>query len=523
MRVIDLHAVKRTLTMAQAQTQIQRALRILSLVRRPEFLVFLPAITLSGFWMGGERVLLLLALGLPLLFAVTGPARTGLAPAALGEEGSAINRAIAAMDSILTILHETGRNTACVVIQFDDLASLLDRHGRSAQAEVLSRCEDRIRGVLRTGDLVAPLQGGNFAIVLSPVRRLDLETMVQMAARLQEAVTSPVSLGAAQLYVTCSIGFCIGGRSPEATGRSLLDAAQIAADEALRHGPGGIRVFSPDMSRKQAARDAMRDQIEAALENGQIRPHFQPQISTDTGKISGFEALARWHHPERGCLSPAEFLPTVEGNDLTERLGEVMLFHALTALTDWDSKGYRVPNISVNFSAGELRNPRLPERLKWELDRFDLTPERLTIEILETVIASSENDMIVSNIAALAAMGCGIDLDDFGTGHASITTIRRFAVRRLKIDRSFVTKVDQDREQQKLVSAIVSLAERLGLETLAEGVETAGEHAILAQLGCAHVQGFGIARPMPLDETTEWIARHMGRQDRIPRIGQRSR
>ena len=508
--------------MPQAQAPLQRALRSLGWVRRPEFLVFLPAITLSGFWMGGERVLLLLALGLPLLFAVTGPGRHAR-PSPVGEEVSSVSRVIAAMDSILPILQDTGRNTACLVVQFDDLDTLLDRHGRSAQAEVLARCEDRIRGVLRMGDLIASLQGGNFTVVLSPVRRLDLETMVQMAARLQEAVTVPVSLGAAQLYVSCSIGFCIGGRSPEGNGRSLLDAAQIAADEALRHGPGAIRAFSADMSKKKVARDAMRDQIEAALENGQIRPHFQPQISTDTGEISGFEALARWHHPDRGCLAPSEFLPALEGNDLTERLGEVMLFHALTALTDWDTKGYRVPNVSVNFSASELRNPRLSERLKWELDRFDLTPDRLTVEILETVIATSENDTIVSNIAALAAMGCGVDLDDFGTGHASITTIRRFAVRRLKIDRSFVTKVDQDRDQQKLVSAIVSLAERLGLETLAEGVETAAEHAMLCQLGCGHVQGFGLARPMPLDDTTDWIARHMARQDRIPRIGQRSR
>jgi EAL domain-containing protein (putative c-di-GMP-specific phosphodiesterase class I) len=182
-----------------------------------------------------------------------------------------------------------------------------------------------------------------------------------------------------------------------------------------------------------------------------------------------------------------------------------------------------VPTVSVNFSAADLRNPRLPDRLKWELDRFELTPDRLTVEILETVIAASENDMVVSNIAALAAMGCGIDLDDFGTGHASITTIRRFAVRRLKIDRSFVTRVDQDREQQKMVSAIVSLAERLGLETLAEGVETASEHAMLSQLGCGHVQGYGLARPMPMEEASDWILRHMQRQDRIPRIGARSR
>jgi diguanylate cyclase (GGDEF)-like protein len=510
--------------MTSSKALLPRVIRALAIVRRPEFLVFLPAVTLAGFWMGGEQVLLLLALGLPLLFAVTGSA-PAVAPAAdQGADGAtAMARAIAAMDTILPLVQETGRNTACILVQFDDLSDILDRHGRSAQAEVLTRCEDRLRGALRMGDMVAPLQGGSFAVVLAPVRRLDLETMVQLSARLQDAITAPISLGAAQLYVTASIGFCIGGRSAAPTGRSLLDAAQIAADEALRHGPGAIRAYSPDMTARLAERDAMRDQIEAALESGQIRPHFQPQISTDTGEISGFEALARWHHPERGCLAPSEFLPAVEGNDLTDRLGEAMLFHALTALSDWDRKGLRVPNVSVNFSASELRNPRLPERLKWELDRFELTPDRLTIEILETVIAASDNDMVVSNIAALAALGCGIDLDDFGTGHASITTIRRFAVRRLKIDRSFVTRVDQDREQQKMVSAIVSLAERLGLQTLAEGVETGAEQAMLSQLGCGHVQGYGLARPMPLDEATEWIVRHSQRADRVPRIGARGR
>ncbi|NGM45072.1 GGDEF domain-containing protein [Rhodobacter sp. SGA-6-6] len=505
--------------MSRSPSAVQRLMRLLAWVRRPEFLVFLPAITLAGFWMGGERVLLLLAVGLPLLFSLSGPS---LPATAEGREGPVLARVIGTLDAILPGLAASGRATACLVIRFDDPGDLLDRHGRAAQAEVLARCEDRIRGALRMGDLVAPMQDGSFTVVLAPVRRLDLETLVQMCARLQEAITAPVSLGAAQVYVTASLGFCIAGRPAEPTGAALLDAAQVAADEAARHGPGAIRAWSAEMSRKQAARDAIRDQIEAALEDGQIRAHFQPQISTDTGEISGMEALARWHHPDRGCLAPSEFLPAVEGSDLTERLGEVMLFHALTALADWDRKGLRVPTVSVNFAASELRNPRLPDRLKWELDRFDLTPDRLTVEILETVIASSGNDMVVSNIAALAAMGCGIDLDDFGTGHASITTIRRFAVRRLKIDRSFVTRVDQDREQQKMVSAIVSLAERLGLETLAEGVETPAEHAMLSQLGCGHVQGYGLARPMPLEEATDWIARHRARRDRIPSIGART-
>lgn len=496
---------------------IQRAMRLLVWVRRPEFLVFLPAVTLAGFWMGGEKVLLLLALGLPLLFAVTTP--TGPPPVVEGGEGAPMARVIGMMDAILPGLAGSGRGTACLVIRFDDPDDLLDRHGRAAQAEVLASCGDRIRAALRTGDLAVPMEGASFAVVLAPVRRLDLETLVQMCARLQEAITVPVSLGAAQLYVTASVGFCMVGRSAEPTGASLFNAAQIAADEAARHGPGAIRAWSAGMSRQRVARDVIRDQIETALENGQIRAHFQPQVSTETGEISGMEALARWQHPDRGFLPPSDFLPAVEGSDLTERLGEVMLFHALTALAGWDRSGLRVPTVAVNFASSELRNPRLPERLKWELDRFDLTPERLTVEILETVIAGSDNDMVVSNIAALAAMGCGIDLDDFGTGYASLTATRRFAVRRLKIDRSFVMRVDQDSEQQKMISAIVSLAERLGLETLAEGMETQAEYAMLSQLGCGHVQGYGLARPMPLEEATEWIMRHSTRQGRVPVIG----
>ena len=182
-----------------------------------------------------------------------------------------------------------------------------------------------------------------------------------------------------------------------------------------------------------------------------------------------------------------------------------------------------MPTVAVNFSADELRNPRLAEKLKWELDRFDLEPKRLCVEVLENVVAGTDNDVIVANIAALSKLGCGIDLDDFGTGNASITSIRRFAIRRIKIDRSFVTRVDEDREQQKMVSAILSMAERLGLATLAEGVETSAEHAMLAQLGCGDVQGFGIARPMPVDETMDWIARQRSRISGTPRIGHRAR
>jgi EAL domain-containing protein (putative c-di-GMP-specific phosphodiesterase class I) len=248
--------------------------------------------------------------------------------------------------------------------------------------------------------------------------------------------------------------------------------------------------------------------------------HFQPQIAADTGEISGFEALARWHHPERGLVAPGVFLPALERAGLLEKLGVVILHDALQAITRWDKAGLAVPCVSVNFSAGELGSPQLPDKIKWALDRFHLDPERLTVEILESVVTQTDNDMIVRNIASLSEMGCGIDLDDFGTGQTSLANIRRFALRRLKIDRSFVTRIDEDPGQQRVCSAILSMAERLGLETVAEGVETSGEQAMLAQLGFTHAQGFGIGRPMPFEETAEWMTRHRARLAGLARLSQ---
>ncbi len=209
----------------------------------------------------------------------------------------------------------------------------------------------------------------------------------------------------------------------------------------------------------------------------------------------------------------------MEAAGLMERLGQVILYHALTALKAWDSAGAQVPRIGVNFATDELRNPALVEKIKWDMARFDLASDRLSVEVLETVATDCPDDMVAHNIRGLSELGCRIDLDDFGTGHASIASIRRFNISRIKIDRSFVLKADQDPEQQRMIGAILTMAERLGVETLAEGVETVGEHALLAQLGCDHVQGFGIGRPMPFDQTLDWIAAHQAKVVDAPKIG----
>lgn len=480
----------------------------------PPALAFMPAAILAAFWLGGEGWLVSLALGLPVLFSLLG-LFGGTAQGTTPPQPSVPEAA----ERALHVASRTGRRTACLLVEIDEYDLQRDRLGSAGAANVLARMRERLQSATRDGDHVAPLQPGRFAIILAPMRHLDLEVAIQMAGRLQARMEEPVSIDAQAVYLSCSVGFVLDTQLRACTAEEMLAAANRALEVARAHAPSAIRGYSQDMAHGPDTPDILADELAQALENGQIAPWFQPQICTDTGRVSGFEALARWHHPERGLIPPADFLPVLERSGQLARLGEVILYHALAALRDWDEQGFDVPLVAVNFSGDELRNPKLVEKIRWELDRFDLCAGRLGVEVLETVVAASPDDVIARNINGLAQLGCSIDLDDFGTGHASISSIRRFSVTRLKIDRSFVTRVDRDPEQQRMVAAILTMAERLGLDVLAEGVESAGEHTMLAQLGCGHVQGFGIARPMPRDQTADWLRAHGAKLADPPRIG----
>ncbi len=484
-----------------------------SLFSLPQALAFLPAMTLCAYWTGGEGALLISALLLPVLMVLSAPhlsravrrrrhAIDGIT--GLPMRGSAIE----ALDDVLHDENFEGRTTACIALTLEGLSDLSSKFGSPSADKAVKLVGERLSAALRDNDTLVRLGGAGFAIVLAPLHRADLESMLQICGRLQDAVREPVSVDSSTIYLSSSVGFCLPQRSPSENGDAMLAAAETAMREALCHGPGAIRAFSSEMQVAVNRRHNLEDEVAKALDTGQIRPWFQPQISTDTGEISGFEALARWSHDDLGMVPPLDFLAAIEQAGLSTRLTEEILRKSLQAMRDWEDAGLSIPSVGVNFSSEELRNPKLIEHIKWELDRFDLTPERLTIEVLETVVSDSDDDMITRNIAALSRLGCGIDLDDFGTGHASIASIRRFAINRLKIDRSFVARLDQDQDQQNMIAAILTMSERLGLDTLAEGVETVGEHTMLAQLGCRHVQGLGIGRPMPVDDTFDWIRTH---------------
>lgn len=491
------------------------------ILMRREMVAFLPAVALAGLWFGLEAMTLL---GLTALI-VAWMTR----PLAIPEEDEAEEvaappqraEAEAAMDALLKEATSTGRGTACLVVGIDEPGLVARQLSRAEYDGFLAQFGERIRGVLRNSDRIARLEDARFAVLLTPTQRPDLESMIQLSGRLQSACEAPFSVSARSVNVTSHVGFCLMSRAPEPTGASILAAAETAADEASRNGPSAIRAFSTEIRAHARVASGLSAEFGAALEGGQIVAYFQPQISTDTGAISGVQGLPRWLHRERGILTECDIVPAVNATGQHLRLAEVMLFQCFNALREWERLPVAPGPVSLPLSLALATDPKMLDRIKWEFDRFDIAPSRIRLVLQQEVTARLGEEVITRNLSQCAKLGCLIELAGFGNGPISVASIRRTGASRIRIHRSFVTNVDRDPEQQRLVAAIVSFAESLGLQSIAEGVSTIGEHAMLAQLGCNHVQGKAISPALPLDESIAWIQRHEAKLSATPRLDTR--
>ncbi|ETX30567.1 putative bifunctional diguanylate cyclase/phosphodiesterase [Roseivivax isoporae] len=509
-------------TGARAGTALRR------LAGGPWAVAVVAAAVLGAWWIGGEPLLLAASLCTAVILATATATRPpAVAALPVRVDRLDIPRAEALAGRLLRDADAACLATGCVAMDVEGIAAIGAEDGERAASQARDTCLARLRGALRAEDAVFAVGDQRFLALLAPGARLDTESLTDLGCRLQAALEEPLRLDRGKRYLTASLGICGSDRlGPGASGESLLDAALSALSEASRQGRSAIRVWSSGLCVSQAMRDAVRSGLPQALENGEIQPWFQPQICTSTGRISGVEALARWVHPDYGVISPAQFLDAAERGGHMPRLGDVIRRAALAALRDWDAQGLDIPRVGINLSARELRDPTFPEKLKWDLDRYGLDGKRLVVEVLETVLAVSGECEVARVAAQLKALGCGIDLDDFGTGNQSILSLQRLPADRIKIDRSFVARIDRDPAQRRMVCALLSLADQLGIATLAEGVESAGEHALLAQLGCDHVQGFGIARPMPATQFADWARRHaatLGTLDPLPGTRRKAR
>ncbi|MEM7724157.1 MAG: bifunctional diguanylate cyclase/phosphodiesterase [Pseudomonadota bacterium] len=490
-------------------TAFRLSLVIRSALGRVDFLALFPLIALTALWFNLADIVAVTAFVLPLLLALNaiGKPRPGPSDHVLTENDIARGM-IAGQDGMVAMLDRISRSgsgdTACIMLQIDDWDGLVDRWGGQAAEDLALRCLERLTTSLRSGDLVARLGDARFGVVLKQIPKAQLGIRDGIVGRLRHALQEPIAIDGTTARLTVSVGHSNLLTSGVDPAGATFYATEAALAEAHRSGPNAVRAYAPGLVQQRNEQNALSSEVEDALAAGDIRPWFQPQIDLVTGAISGFEALARWHHPDRGVLPPGLFLDAVEDAGRMDQLGQSMLSGALTALQAWDDAGMTVPSVAVNFSAGELRDPDLVDRIVWELDRFNLQPNRLTVEILETVAAETEDDTVLRTLTALGAQGLNLDLDDFGIGQASLAAVRRFGVSRIKIDRSFILGVEDDAEQRAMVSAILAMAGHLNVTTLAEGVETEEARRILRELGCNHLQGYLVARPMPFDQTIAW-------------------
>ncbi len=398
--------------------------------------------------------------------------------------------------------------TAVIRVDLDRFDVIHETLGPRTSDEIIRIVARRIQQILRGGDFAAHLGHDDFVVVAGDLE--DENAAANIAQRIQLALENPFSVRGGAQRLGASLGVTLIS-DDEADADRILFNAERALSDAQSTGRGGISYFRQGLREAVERRELLYTELLAGLEKGELAPHFQPQIDLRTGLLAGFEALVRWEHPTRGLLAPAAFLDLADETELTERIGEVVLARSLGAINAWDAAGFKVPRVGINFALAQLRNPRLIEKIKWEVERFDVEPARIAVEVLETVLIKSDADMVVRNLRGLASSGFHIELDDFGTGHASISNLRRFMVDRIKIDRCFIADIENSEEQRQLTASMIAMANALGIATLAEGVETEGAELALRALGCDQFQGYLVARPMSAADTFGWLRAFPGR------------
>lgn len=413
-----------------------------------------------------------------------------------------------ASETILEACKTSSAQSAMIALKLDRYEDILEEYGHETAENCTHIIEERIIKNSRTKDVVRYSGQGMFYLTLAPAGHLDLETVVQLCLRLQNAAESPLFLSNMSLYSSLSIGFCMAHAVDNSNVLHWKKAAQSALIAAQNAGDGNIRAYQRNGGKHNPvvlSHTEASDRVLEGLARQEFEPWFQPQIEATTGKISGFEALARWHHPEQGVLAPSMFLTTLIDHGKATQLRNAMLSATLKHLRQWDLAGLDIPSISINVTEHDLRDPELVQSITWELDRYNIDPSRIAIEILENTCCDATDDMITRNITLLSDMGCRIELDDFGRGYSTLSALRYFHVDRIKVDRSYVKKLDQDSDQRALFAAAIDVAKNLNITTVAEGVETDAEYRAAVALGCSHLQGYGISRPMAPSDVASWV------------------
>ena len=403
----------------------------------------------------------------------------------------------------IDIARRSDEPLAVLFLDLDHFKNVNDTLGHRVGDSLLTQLAARLRGAVREQDTVARMGGDEFVLVL-PLT--DIAGAAHLATKLMTLASAPFQVDGQELMVTPSMGiamFPTDGDDFEA----LCKCADAAMYRAKRDGRNAYRFFTSEMQAQSARALQLENALRRALERQQLSLHYQPQFALGEGDarcIIGAEALLRWHHPDLGWVSPAEFIPVAEASGLILPIGEWVLREALTQLRRWDAAGLPPLTMAVNLSAVQFRHDDLPELVGRVLDEVGMPAERLELELTEGA-AMDNPSVAITVMNELHARGVQLSIDDFGTGYSSLAYLKKFRVGKLKIDQSFVRDLTEDAEDRAIVDAVIRMAAALGLQTLAEGVETEGQLAFLRHQGCQAVQGFLFSRPLTAQAFAEFV------------------
>ncbi|MGH2354897.1 MAG: putative bifunctional diguanylate cyclase/phosphodiesterase [Chloroflexota bacterium] len=402
--------------------------------------------------------------------------------------------------------HRNGRAAAQAVLllDLDNFNVIVAGFGYAVSERLLAAVAERLQACVRSGDTVTRFGGDEFAVLLEGVE--SVADAIPVAERITQALDAPFTLEGQEVRVTASIGVAFGDPGCPCPD-DLLRAADVALYQAKARGKARYEVFEPGMNGRALARLALENDLRRALERGEFSVHYQPIACLATGQIAEVEALVRWHHPHRGLVPPAEFIPLAEQNGLIVQVGQWVLDQACRQLRAWRTHYPGVPplTMSVNLSARQFQQPDLADVISGILRETGVPAGCLKLEITESA-AVEDAELTVATLWLLKGLGVQLAIDDFGTGYSSLSYLKRFPVDALKIDRSFVEGLGHHPEDTAIVHAVVAFAKALGLSVTAEGTETADQLAHLRGLGCDRAQGYYLARPLPADDITALLA-----------------
>jgi diguanylate cyclase (GGDEF)-like protein len=411
---------------------------------------------------------------------------------------------------------EAGTSSLMILfLDIDRFKRINDTLGHAAGDQLLVAVAQRLKAAVRPTDMVARLGGDEFVVLADGVS--GATDAVQLADRIRIALGTPLVLNGRALTTDASIGIaCFPDDGRDVS--SLLKHADMAMYAAKAGGRNTMRMFTSDMAQAADRRLDLELALRRAIERSEFSLVYQPKLALTTGRLCGVEALVRWHHPERGLIEPGDFIPLAEETGLIEPLGQWVLEEACRVLASWDAASLGPLSIAVNIAAAQVNRGDLAAVAERLVRQYHIDPGYLEIEVTETAVIA-DYGRAQATLNRLRSLGIAVALDDFGTGYSSLIYLRRLDIDTVKIDRSFVQHARDGSRDGDIVRMIVEAARTLKLSVVAEGVETAEQAAFLQALGCDMIQGYLVARPMPLEQFKAWILnRQMAGPRRVPQL-----